>query len=87
MFMKNSKNGKLNIRFYILMRVKLDFDATSIHADFISALGDHAPSYSTVAIWVARFKERREDLEDDERIGRPVDQTWQHNQTSRWFGQ
>ena len=40
---------KVNIRFYILMRVKLGFDSTSIHADFISVLGNHAPSYSTVA--------------------------------------
>ena len=70
---------KVNIRFYILMRVKLGFDATSIHADFISVLGDHASSYSTVARLVARFKEGREDLEDDERIGLPITMTTQAN--------
>ena len=59
--------------------VKLGFDATSIHADFISVLGEQAPSYPTVARWVARFKEGREDLEDDERIGRPITMTTQTN--------
>ena len=61
------------------MRVKLGFDATSIHADFISVLGDHAPSYSTAARLVARFKEGREDLDDDERIGLPITMTTQAN--------
>ena len=57
--------GKVNIRFYIQMRVKLGFDATSIYADFISVLGDQAHSYPTVARWVTRFKEGREELEDE----------------------
>ena len=63
------------------MHVKLRFYATSIHADFISVLGDRAPSYSTDARWVTRFKEGREELEDDEHIGR------QPKQTSIWFVQ
>ena len=70
---------KVNIRFYIQMRVKLGFDATFIHADFISVLGDRAPSYPTVARWVTRFKEGREELEDDEPIGRPITMTTQAN--------
>ena len=70
---------KVNIRFYIQMCVKLGFDATSIHVNFISVLGDRAPSYPTVARWVTRFKEGREELEDDERIGRPITMTTQAN--------
>ena len=53
------------------MRLKLGFDPTSIHADFTSVLGDQAPSYSTVTRWVARFKEGREHLEDNERVSLP----------------
>jgi len=61
------------------MRVKLGFNATSIHADFTTVLGDEAPSFPTVARWVARFKAGREDLEDDERVGRPITATTEAN--------
>ena len=61
------------------MRVKLGFDASSIHADFINVLGDRSPSYPTVARWVTRFKVMREELEYDERIGRPITMTTQAN--------
>ena len=54
------------------MRVKLELDATSIHNDFNKVLGDQAPSYPTVVRWVARFKQGRDDLEDDEPVGRPI---------------
>ena len=61
------------------MRVKLSFDATSIHDDFINVLGDRTPSYPTVARWVTRFKEGREELEDEERISRPITMKTQAN--------
>lgn len=61
------------------MRYKLGFSARSIHTDFSKVLGDQAPSYATVTRWVARFKEGREDLEDDERVGRPITATTEEN--------
>jgi transposase len=48
----------------------LGYDATSIHIDFKTAYGEQAPSYSTVLRWINRFKDGREDLEDDPRAGR-----------------
>ena len=70
---------KSHIRFYILTRFKLGFDARSIHADFSDAYGIDTPSYRTVARWVARLKEGREDLEDDERVGRLITVSTQAN--------
>ena len=61
---------KENIRFYILMRYKLGFDPTSIHADFVSVYGDQAHHYSTVTMWFNHSKEGEENLEDDDRVGR-----------------
>ena len=54
------------------MRHKLGFDATSIHTDFATVLGNQAPSYRTVARWVSKFKDGLEDLEDEPRPGRPI---------------
>ena len=70
---------KANKRFYALMRFKLGLDARSIHTDFITVLGDQAPSYSTVARWVVRFKQGLEGLDDEERVGRPITMTTQAN--------
>ncbi|CAF4902643.1 unnamed protein product, partial [Rotaria socialis] len=44
----------------------------TIHEEFATALGSKAPSYPTVAEWAKRFREGREDDNDDPRSGRPV---------------
>ena len=49
----------------------MGYDATSIHIDFKTAYGEQAPSYKTVLRWINRFKDGKEDLEDDPRAGRP----------------
>lgn len=63
---------KENIRFYIQMRFMLGSDARSIHNDFVAVLTDNAPGYSTVARWIQHFKQGRENLKDEQRIGRPI---------------
>jgi hypothetical protein len=40
---------------------------------------DQAPSYATVARWVALFKNGRESIEDDPRPGRPITGVTQDN--------
>ena len=54
------------------MRVKMGFVLRSIHADFITVLGDLAHSYPSVARWVTSIKEGIYELEADESIGLPV---------------
>ncbi|CAF3339055.1 unnamed protein product [Rotaria socialis] len=44
----------------------------TIHEEFATALGSKAPSYPAVAEWAKRFREGREDDNDDPRSGRPV---------------
>lgn len=39
------------------------------------AFGDEAPSHQTVAIWAQWFREGWEEIEDEERSGRPVAET------------
>jgi histone-lysine N-methyltransferase SETMAR len=72
---KYKKMENENLRFYIQLRFKLGIDATRIHNDFKSTLGDKAPSYSFVTKWIHFFKEGRENLEDEQRIGRPITAT------------
>ncbi|CAF4991367.1 unnamed protein product, partial [Rotaria sp. Silwood1] len=40
-----------------------------------TVFGDEAPSYRTVARWAQWFREGREEIEDEERSGRPVTET------------
>ena len=44
----------------------------TIHEELATALGPDAPAYWTVAKWAERFREGREDVNDDLRLGRPV---------------
>ncbi|CAF1410283.1 unnamed protein product, partial [Rotaria sp. Silwood1] len=46
--------------------------AKTIHEELATALGPNAPSYQTVARWAKRFREGKEDVNDDSRSGRPV---------------
>ena len=62
-------------RSYILVRHKMGKPPTDIFNDLKLAYKEDAPSYMTVCRWVTRFKEGREDLEDEERLWRPITAT------------
>jgi len=59
-------------RAYIKMRTALKVEATAIHQDLVTILGDSAYSYRSVAEWSRRFKAGRDSVEDDPRPGRPL---------------
>ena len=42
------------------------------HGELTTAYGEDVVSYSTVALWVRRFSNGRESLEDDSRDGCPI---------------
>lgn len=64
---------------YIKIRTILGIDAKTIHEELTTALGPNAPSYRTVARWANRFREGREDVNDDPRSGRPVSELTDEN--------
>jgi hypothetical protein len=68
-----------NFRFYIKVRTALNIQPKSIHDELYSVFGDQAPAYSTVAKWSKCFREGREDIEDQPRLGRPVTETTSEN--------
>ncbi|CAF3142115.1 unnamed protein product [Rotaria sp. Silwood2] len=59
-------------RYYIKIRTILEIDAKTNCEELTTALGPDAPAYSTVAKWAKRFREGREDVNDDFRSGRPI---------------
>ncbi|CAF1405191.1 unnamed protein product, partial [Rotaria sp. Silwood1] len=67
-------------------------DPKTIHEELVAALGPNAPSYTTVTGWAKRFREGREEINDDPRFGRPVSKLTDENIelarqviiTSRW---
>ncbi|CAF0914309.1 unnamed protein product [Didymodactylos carnosus] len=59
-------------RYYIKIRPILEIDAKTICEELTTALGSDAPAYATVAKWAKRFREGREDVNDDFRSGRPI---------------
>jgi transposase len=59
-------------RYYIKIRTILETDAKTICEELTTALGPDAPVYSTVVKWVKRFREGREDVNDDFRSGRQI---------------
>lgn len=63
---------KIEYRAYIKTRVLLQIRPMVIHQELVAAYGSLAPHYSTVLKWANRFKNGREDIEDDLRSGRPV---------------
>jgi transposase len=66
-------------RSYIKIRTILEIDPKTIHEELATALGSNAPSYQTIARWTKRFREGREDVNDDPRSGRPVSELTDEN--------
>ena len=63
---------KTEYRGYIKTRALLWISATAISNELETVYGNNAPKNSTVAKWVALFKEGRTSLNDDPRSGRPI---------------
>ena len=63
-------NNELN-RYYTKIRTPLELDPKTIQDGFVTALGSSAPSYTTVTRWAKRFRQRREDVNDDPRSASP----------------
>ena len=57
----------------------MKIDPKTIYEELATALGSKAPSYPTVAEWAKRFREGREDVNDDPRSGRPVSELTDEN--------
>ena len=71
-------NNEYN-RYYIRIRTILGIAPMTIHEELPTALGPDAPAYRTVAKWAERFREGREDVNDDLRSGRPVSELTDEN--------
>ena len=66
-------DGKISEkRVYCKIRAQLGFLPTEIHADLQKVYGNGALKYATVCKWVRYFNYRRESIENDPRVGRPV---------------
>ena len=70
---------KQHIRSYIKTRLLLGLTATQIHDELTAAYGQDVVSYCTVALWIRRFSNDRESLEDNPRSGRPITVITQQN--------
>ena len=66
-------------RFYIKTEFKLGIKPIEIFNNLKAVYNDQAPSYSTVARWVAVFKDGKESIKDDPRSGRPITGITQDN--------
>lgn len=56
------------IKFYVL----LNKSPTEIHEIMRQGLQDSCPSYETIRRWVVAIREGKEDLDDEDRSGRPI---------------
>ncbi|CAF2614911.1 unnamed protein product [Rotaria sp. Silwood2] len=71
-------DNELN-RYYIKIRTILGIDPKTIHEELVTVLGPNAPSYTTVTRWAKRFREGREEVNDDPRFGRPISELTDEN--------
>jgi hypothetical protein len=71
--------NKENFRFYIKVRAALNIQPKLIYDELYSVFGDQAPHYSTVTRWSKWFREGREEIEDQPRIGKSVTKTTSDN--------
>ena len=66
-------------RFYIKVRTALHVEPAVIHNELSVVFGDEAPPLRTVQRWSKWFRDGREDVEDEERAGRPITETTTEN--------
>ena len=50
----------------------MQIDPKTIHEELVTSLEPSAPSYITVTRWAKRFREGREDVNDDPRSASPL---------------
>ena len=62
-------NNDFEIRSNIKFLVKLDWKGSQIIEDLKTIYGDNAPKITAVYKWIQRFREGREDIEDDPAVG------------------
>ena len=65
------ENRNFEIRSNIKFLVKLEWKGIQIIEALEKVYGARAPKKTTVYKWIQRFKEGRDDFEDDPRSGRP----------------
>ena len=70
---------KERIRFDIKVRTTLHIEPIIIRNELYTVFGDEAPVLRTVPRWSKRFREGREEVEDDDRTGRPITETTSDN--------
>jgi hypothetical protein len=70
---------KEHVRFYIKVRTALNIPPIVIYNELHTVFGDQAPLLRTVQRWSKAFLEGREEVEDEERSGRPVTETTPEN--------
>ncbi len=70
---------KEHFRFYIKVHPALHIQPTVIHNELYSVFGDEAPPLRTVQRWSTWFRKGREEVEDEERPGRPIMKTTSEN--------
>ena len=61
-------------RHYIKIRTILQIDPKTNHEGLVTVLESSAPSYTTVIGWAKRFRQGREDVNDDPRSASPLAQ-------------
>ncbi|CAF0904142.1 unnamed protein product [Rotaria sordida] len=70
---------KEHFRFYIKVRTALHIEPIVIYNELYTVFVDEVPLLRTVQRWSKRFREGREEVEDEERPGRPITETTSEN--------
>ncbi|KAI6651431.1 Transposase [Oopsacas minuta] len=80
-----ASNLKFKQRSYIKIRTLFGIGPKDILIDLEVVNRDASLSYTTVKEWAKRFREGRESLENEERIGRPISAVTSSNTSEiRW---
>ena len=64
-------DNELN-RYYRKIRTILKIDPKTIYEELVTDLGPSASSYTTVIRWAKRFRQEREDVNDDSQAASPI---------------